>query len=91
MDEVWKHTPNDILERIAHFADIDSRRGMGFLPRKLPPSDLNIRLGKTRWYRGRPFTEVNLDSFYYTRLVSTEDGRIGWCFDMRRYEHMRPS
>lgn len=29
---------NNILERIAHHADIDTRRAMGFPPRKLDPS-----------------------------------------------------
>lgn len=39
--------PFDIYERIAWFCDIDTRRAMGFLPRKLPPtvvSDMNVRL-----------------------------------------------
>jgi hypothetical protein len=30
----------NILERIAHYADIDARRAMGFLPRKLHPSNI---------------------------------------------------
>ena len=29
----------NLVERIARFADIDTRRAMGFLPRRLPPSD----------------------------------------------------
>ena len=28
----------NLVERVGHFADIDTRRAMGFLPRKLPPS-----------------------------------------------------
>ena len=32
---VWSQTPPDILERIAHFADIDGRLSLGFAPRKL--------------------------------------------------------
>ena len=28
---------DNVIERIAHFADIDTRRAMGFGPRKLPP------------------------------------------------------
>ena len=35
---------DNIIEHIARHADIDTRRAMGFLPRKLPPSDLNIKL-----------------------------------------------
>lgn len=34
--DVWSKLPYDCLERIAHFADIDARRAMGFKPRKLP-------------------------------------------------------
>ena len=47
----------NIIERIAHFADIDTRRVMGFPPRKLPLSDLNFPLasecnqGRTRRIR----------------------------------------
>lgn len=32
-----------LIERIACFADIDTRRAMGFLPGKLPPSNLNLK------------------------------------------------
>jgi hypothetical protein len=38
--EIWGMLPPDILERIAHFADIDSRRAMGFLPRRIVLPDL---------------------------------------------------
>jgi hypothetical protein len=47
--EIWGNLPPDLIERIAHFADIDSRRALGFLPRKLQKSDLKIwfpNLGK---------------------------------------------
>ena len=33
--ELWGNLPPDLIERIAHFADIDSRRALGFLPRRL--------------------------------------------------------
>lgn len=39
---IWSKLPFDILEHIARLADIDARRAMGFLPKKLPQSDLNI-------------------------------------------------
>ena len=78
-------------ERIARHADIDTRRALGFPPRKLPPSDMKIPLGKTWWYMGRPFTEVSFDDAWHTSLVATVDGRIWWCVGMRKYEHMRPS
>ena len=35
MDDIWKQTPSYIIELIANFADIDTRRAMGFKPRKL--------------------------------------------------------
>ena len=31
-----------VIERIARHADIDTRRAMGFLPRRLIPPDLNL-------------------------------------------------
>ena len=34
---IWSELPYDLLELIASFADIDSRRALGFKPRKLPP------------------------------------------------------
>jgi hypothetical protein len=40
----------NVIERIAHYADIDTRRAMGFKPRKLPPSNLVIIPGKMYWY-----------------------------------------
>jgi hypothetical protein len=42
--EFWGNLPPDLIERIAHFADIDSRRAMGFLPRRLVLPDLNLKL-----------------------------------------------
>lgn len=33
---------NSIIEHIARWADIDTRRVMGFKPRKLPPSDFTF-------------------------------------------------
>jgi hypothetical protein len=33
--DIWSRTPPDILEHIAHFADFDGRRSLGFAPRKL--------------------------------------------------------
>lgn len=34
----------DLIEYIAGFADIDSRRAMGFLPRKLRPEQKDIKV-----------------------------------------------
>jgi len=40
--EIWENLPPDLIERIAHFADIDSRRALGFLPRRLVLPDLDL-------------------------------------------------
>ena len=37
--QIWSRLPYDLVEHIAHCADIDSRRALGFSPRKLPRSD----------------------------------------------------
>jgi hypothetical protein len=37
---IWSNLPYDLLEYTANFCDIDSRRALGFKPRKLPPMDL---------------------------------------------------
>lgn len=40
--ETWGNLPPDLIERIAHFADVDSRRALGFLPRRLVLPDLDL-------------------------------------------------
>jgi hypothetical protein len=40
--EIWGNLPPDIIEHIAHFADIDSRRALGFLPRRLVLPELDL-------------------------------------------------
>jgi hypothetical protein len=42
MDEIWKQLPHDIIEHIAHLADIDTRRAMGFSPRNIILPVLNL-------------------------------------------------
>lgn len=37
--EIWGNLPWDLIELVAHFADIDARRALGFKPRRLPKSD----------------------------------------------------
>ena len=49
--EVWKHLPYDCLERIAHFADIDARRAMGFKPRRLPRIEFDPKPMRSVEYR----------------------------------------
>jgi hypothetical protein len=40
--EIWGMLPPDLIERIAHFADIDSRRALGFPPRKIVLPELDL-------------------------------------------------
>jgi hypothetical protein len=40
--EIWGNLPPDLIEHIAHFADIDSRRALGFLPRRVVLPDLDL-------------------------------------------------
>lgn len=54
--KIWSNLPLDIIEHIAHFADIDTRRAMGFLPRRLvlPDMDLPMALEEyTEFNQGR--------------------------------------
>jgi len=37
---------DNLIHHVGAYADIDTRRAMGFLPRKLPPSDLNLKIPK---------------------------------------------
>jgi hypothetical protein len=82
MDEVWKHTPNDILERIAHFADIDTRRAMGFDPRRLIIPDILLRLPLVRealpfsrtYGPPKPIFQQNLSTGRYLYVVNFENG-----------------
>ena len=38
--KIWSELPYDLLEHIAKFYDIDSRRALGFKPHPLPPLSL---------------------------------------------------
>ena len=67
----------NIIERIAHHADIDTRRAMDLKPRKLPPSEIQINRGKTWWYIGKPLIEVAFKDSCFM-LVSEET--IYWVF-----------
>lgn len=42
---VWKHIPDDVVLHIISFMDdIDVRRAFGLKPRKLPRSELNLKI-----------------------------------------------
>jgi len=53
---------DNVIERIAHFADIDTRRAMGFGPRKLIAPDLNLPRDLEQ------YTEFNQDVCRYIEL-----------------------
>jgi len=67
---------DQLIERVAHYADLDTRRAMGLLPGKFPPSDIRINRGKIWWYVGKPHIEVTFDRCFM--LVSEEN--IHWVF-----------
>jgi hypothetical protein len=48
--EIWGNLPPDIIEHIAHFADIDSRRALGFLPRRLVLPDLDLPFQREEYF-----------------------------------------
>jgi hypothetical protein len=78
-----------LIELIAQFADIDTRRAMGFQPRKLPPSDLHIKVGIKRWSVGKPFSCVEFIR-NIVMLETDEEGNIWWHWGLRNYYYSRP-
>jgi len=67
-----------LYERVAKYADIDTRRAMGFLPRKLPPSNLPLRtdfIEYTELVNG-PAKKMRFDN---AQLFVTRDD-ITWIF-----------
>jgi len=64
-----------ILERIALHADIDTRRAMGFPPRKLPTSNLKLKLNFVPHGCGR---KIHLGDAISLTLIP--DGSIIWVF-----------
>lgn len=70
----------NLVEHVARFADIDTRRAMGFLPRRLPPSDLVIRSGivYSPFYTPWAFTRVDINENCH--IIAAEDGEVSWRF-----------
>lgn len=76
---VWGKLPFDLLEHIASFADIDTRRAMGFKPRKLPKVDFDPKpmppveyryytSEKKMWY----FEMTEYANFFFEVLTGVE-------------------
>jgi hypothetical protein len=59
------YLPYEIIERIAHFADIDSRRALGFPPRRLSPQLLAFMERRVGW------TLASTDSTHYDGYSET--------------------
>jgi hypothetical protein len=90
----------NIIERIARYADIDTRRAMGFGPRRLVLPDLDLPIYSDDYYsKGyTDFTEGNhryirfvnkrVDKLSYTHMDVTPD-EIGWLFGGDDYETSR--
>ena len=78
--KIWGELPWDLIERIAHFADIDSRRALGFLPRRLVLPDLNLKLDFVPHGCAR---KIHLGDAL--SLTVHPSGGIGWVFGGPRY------
>ena len=85
--ELWGNLPPDLVERIAHFADIDSRRALGFLPRKIIPPDLDLPMSLEE------YTELNQGRTRRFKLRNAElyVGRleIAWVFGTNDFKTSR--
>ena len=91
--EIWGNLPPDLIERIAHFADIDSRRALGFLPRKIIPPDLDLPMsleeyteliqGRTRRFKLRN-AELYVGRLEIAWVFGTNDFMTSRSYSFRR-------
>lgn len=72
---------DNLIEHIARYADMDTRRAMGILPRKLPPSNLNLNLNFVPQGCAR---KINLGGAI--SLTVHPSGGICWVFGALRLE-----
>jgi hypothetical protein len=79
--------PLNIIERIAHFADIDTRRAMGFGPRKLVLPDLNLPCNSLT------YVEFNQGVSRFIKLTNAQvyvcRGEIAWVFGTADFKTSR--
>jgi hypothetical protein len=78
--KIWGELPWDLIERIAHFADIDSRRALGFLPRRLVLPVLDLKLDFVPHGRAR-----KIDLGGAISLIVYKHGGTGWVFGGPEY------
>lgn len=68
----------NVIERIAHFADIDTRRAMGFRPRRLVAPDLDLPC------RSQEYVEFNEGVSRFIKLRNAQmyvfQNEISWVF-----------
>ena len=85
--QIWRELPYDLIEHIAHFTDIDSRRALGFLPRKIIPPDLDLPMSVEE------YTELNQGRTRRFKLRNAElyVGRleIAWVFGTNDFKTSR--
>jgi hypothetical protein len=91
--EIWGNLHPDLIERIAHFADIDSRRALGFLPRRLVLPDLNLPMeleeymeftqGRTRRFQLRN-AELYVGRLEIAWVFGTNDFMTSRSYSFRR-------
>jgi hypothetical protein len=66
--EIWGKLPWDLVEHVARFADIDTRRALGFKPRRLQKSDFVPRPLAPTTFRYFPVLKklmyINFDESY---------------------------
>ena len=91
--EIWGNLPPDLIERIAHFADIDSRRALGFLPRRLVLPDLELHCnsvtyvefnqGISRWIKLRN-AHLYIGPLEISWVFGTDDFMTSRSYSFRR-------
>jgi len=72
---------DNLIERVARFADIDTRRAMGFLPRKLVLPELNLKMN----------SDWNDDGIiiFNTSQIYIGPGQIEWIFGLDDFRTCR--
>ena len=75
--EIWGNLPPDLIERIAHFADIDSRRALGFLPRRLVLPDLDLHVVS------KEYVEINQG---VSRFIKLRNAHLYVCPDENSWQ-----
>ena len=83
----------NIIERIAHYADIDTRRAMGFGPRRLVMPDLNLPCNSVTYVEFTQgvsrFIKLNNAQLYLCRneiawVFGTDDFKTSRSYTFRR-------